>query len=245
MRRLIALVGLLLSVGLAAAAAGTAAPQRGGDWASIATLPDWQGIWELDWQHNPQLMRQAPPMLVPTAAAKLKAFRAAQGQGENLQGEVANCLPPGMPQIMTQPYPIEFLFNPGKVVMVVEAYSQVRHVYTDGRPHPADPDPSFQGHSIGHWEGDTLVVDTVGFDPQTEIAPGIAHSDEMDIKERIHRVDPQHIEIQTTITDPKVLAQPWTVVRSYARVNDDLREYICEQNNHDSADSKGRPGHRL
>jgi hypothetical protein len=246
MQRIFAGTALVL-IAIVAGGGTAAAPSasKGGDWASIATLPDWQGIWELDWQHSPQLMRPSPPALLPEAEAKLKTYRAAQAKGENLQGQVANCLPPGMPQIMTQPYPIEFLFNPGKVVMVIEAYSQVRHVFTDGRQHPEDPDATFQGHSIGHWEGDTLVVDTVGFVPDSEIAPGVGHSDQMRIKERIHKSDADHMLIETTITDPKVLAKPWTAVRPYVRVKDDLREYICEQNNRDSADAEGRPGQRL
>jgi hypothetical protein len=245
------LLAAALAAAMASARAGSpstdsASPgERAQSWAELARLPDWQGIWELDWEHNPRLMMQSPPELLPPAQAKLSAYRKAQGQGENLQPVQANCLPPGMPGIMTQPYPIEFLFNPGKVVMVIEAYSQVRHVFTDGRPHPADPDPTFQGHSIGHWEGDTLVIDTVGFDPGTQIGPGIGHSDQMHIVERIHKTDPDHLEISTTITDPKVLAKPWTAVRPYRRVKDDLREYICEQNNRDSADEKGRPGERI
>jgi hypothetical protein len=142
--------------------------------------------------------------------------------------------------IMIQPYPIEFLFAPGKVVVVTEAYSQVRQIFTDGRQHPADPDPTFQGHSIGHWEADTLVVDTVGFVPNTEITLGIGHSDQMRIVERMRRLDANHLQIETTITDPVVLAKPWITVHPYVRRKDDLREYVCEQNNLDSADSQGR-----
>ena len=130
----------------------------------------------------------------------------------------------------------------GEVAIAVEAYMQLRHVYTAGRPHPKDPDPLFNGVSIGHWEGDTLVVSTTGFVPWSMISPGVGHSDEMRIDERIHRIGPDRIEIRQTITDPKVLAEPWTVSHSYKLVKDDLREYECEQNNHDSADDEGRPG---
>ncbi|HTX23598.1 MAG TPA: hypothetical protein VMD03_02990 [Steroidobacteraceae bacterium] len=245
---LAALLGLaaVAAVWHQAAWGGTPSGPQGGDWASIAKLPNWQGIWQLDWEHNPRLLGMAgPPALVPTAQAKLTAYRKAQKQGEDLQPETANCLPPGMPQIMTQPYPIEFLFNPGKIVIVIEAYSQVRHIYTDGAKHPADPDDTFQGNSIGHWEGDTLVIDTIGFDPGTLIAPGIGHSDEMHIIERIRKTDADHMQIERTIIDPKVLAKPWTVVLPYVRVKDHIREYICEQNNRDSADSEGRPGERI
>ena len=222
-----------------------AAGSQGDTWASIAKLPDWQGIWELDWQHSPGLMRPAPPKLLPAAQAKLDAYRKAQGSGENLQPQQANCLPPGMPGIMTQPYPIEFMYSPGKVVILIEAYMQFRHIYTDGRTHPADPDDTFQGHSIGHWEGDTLVVDSAGFVPFSQISPGVGHSDQMRIVERIRRVGPESIQVQQTIIDPKVLAEPWTTVHPYSLVKDDLREYICEQNNHDSADEEGRPGIRV
>jgi hypothetical protein len=216
----------------------------GDSWASIARLPDWQGIWELDWRGGGGLAaaRPAPPKLTPAAQAKLDAYKKAQESGKDLQPDQANCLPPGMPQGMTQPYPMEFLYRPGMIVIALEAYMQFRHIYTDGRPHPKDPDPLFYGHSIGHWEGDTLVVDSVGFVPFSMIAPGIGHSDAMHIVERIHRTGPETLVVEQTITDPKVLAAPWTVVHPYKLVKDDLREYICEQNNHDSADAEGRPG---
>ena len=87
-------------------------------------------------------------------------------------GPSANCLPPGMPGIMGQPYPMEFLLTPGQVTILIEAYNQIRHIYTDGRELPDDPDPTFHGTSVGHWEGDTLVVETVGFSPITQIANG-------------------------------------------------------------------------
>jgi len=228
-------------------AAGKPSGPQGDTWASIAKLPDWQGIWELNWQGGGGLAgaRPVPAKLTPEAKAKQDAYRKAQESGKDLQPDQANCLPPGMPGVMTQPYPIEFLYSPGKIVIAIEAYMQFRHIYTDGRPHPADPDPLFQGHSIGHWEGDTLVVDTVGFVPFSNISPGVGHSDQMHIVERIHRSGPETMLIEQTITDPKVLAEPWTVVHAYKLVKDDLREYICEQNNHDSADEEGRPGFKV
>jgi hypothetical protein len=214
------LVGILAAVAVPVRAQAPGVGSAQGDtWASIAKLPDWQGIWELDWRGGGlAAARPAPPKLTPAAQAKLDAFKKAQQAGKDLQPDQANCLPPGMPGMMTQPYPI------------------------DGRPHPKDPDQLFNGHSIGHWEGDTLVVDTVGFVPWSMISPGVGHSDDMHIVERIRRTGPESIEIKQTITDPKVLAEPWTVSHFYKRGKDDLREYECEQNNHDSADGEGRPG---
>ena len=249
LRRLV-LVPALMSVALSAATLpsyGEGAPtgEQGRDWASISKLPNWQGIWEMDWEHNPRLLGLTPTALTAAYQAKLEAFQRSQKKGENTQTQDANCLTPGMPRIMTMPYPIEFLFDPGKVVLVTETMSQVRHIYTDGEGHPADPDPSYLGHSIGHWEGDTLVVDSVAFDPTTEISPGIPHTEQMRIVERIRKIDANRMQIERTISDPKVLAKPWTVVLPFVRVNDHMREYICEQNNRDSADSQGRAGLRI
>ena len=214
-------------------------------WAEVGKLPDWTGVWEIDWRNT----RKSPPRpkmkLTPEWQQKADAYVKAQAKGENVQGDVANCVPPGLPGINSQPYPIEFLYQPDKVVILTEAYMQFRHVWTDGRAQPEDPDPAFNGHSIGHWEGDTLVVDTVGLNPQNRLAPGIGHSEQLHIVEKIHRVDKDWLEIETTLTDPEILAEPYTSTTSYRHLNDELREYICLENNHDSADSKGRAGVKL
>jgi hypothetical protein len=247
MRSTMAVVLLGATVSTLAMAAGTTgrppakAKLAGTTWQSIARLPDWSGVWELDWRGGSGRGAANSPKLTPAYQARLDKYHADQKNGENQQTQTANCDPPGMPQIMTQPYPVEFLFTPGKVTVAIEAYSQMRRIFVDGRPHPEDPDPTYQGDSIGHWEGDTLVVDTVGFIPDSLISPGIGHSDQMHIVERIHRVSPETLEIQRTISDPKALAEPWTVTLTYKRHADwDIKEYICAQNNRDSADSEGR-----
>ncbi|MCU1340138.1 MAG: hypothetical protein JWO19_5719, partial [Bryobacterales bacterium] len=162
------------------------------EWASLAKLPDFSGVWESVPGGGGRGRAAAGPSTAsasaggrgdaaakggraPTAAG---AGRAGRGGGPSLtpayaakaqarvtnpaeDAQAANCLPPGLPAIMNQPYPMEILLTPGKVTIVVEAYTQVRHIYTDGRPLPADPDPLFYGTSVGHWEDDTLVVETV------------------------------------------------------------------------------------
>src|SRR5215510_2273556 len=137
--------------------------------AAPAKLPDWGGIWEIIFRPSNPGAPQAPPSLTPEYAAKLKAYQDEAARGGNQDTPAANCVPPGMPGIMNQPYPIEFLMTPGKITVVIEAYSQTRRIFTDGRKHPDDPDPTFNGHSIGHWEGDTLIVDTVGFTTDTPL----------------------------------------------------------------------------
>ncbi|MBK7116860.1 MAG: hypothetical protein IPH71_12715 [Proteobacteria bacterium] len=236
----------VLAASSAAAVVQGAQPSRAAQWTQLASLPDWTGIWEVDWANKRGIRTPRPQMkLTPDYQKKLDAFRAAQKQGENVQSEAANCVPPGLPGIMTQPYPIEFLYQPGKVVMLIEAYMQFRTVHTDGRKHPEDPDLTYMGHSIGHWEGDTLVIDSVGFTTSTQIASGVPHSDQLRVVERIRRVSPDWMEIQTTLTDPVVLAEPYTITTSYRHLGDDLREYICLENNRDGADEKGRPSLNL
>jgi hypothetical protein len=235
--------GTALSGALAADSKPDAA--RAVAWAALAKLPDWtEGVWQIDWQ---SLFapggRSAPPSLTPEHAAKLKAFQESQARGENVQTEYANCVPPGVPQIMTMPYPIEFLYSPGRVTIAIETDSQVRRIYTDGTKLPDDPDLTFNGDSIGHWEGDTLVAETVGLEPRTMIAPGVGHSERMRVTERFHQVGPDRLEITTTITDPEVLTEPWTVTRPYIRQRDwRIKEYVCQQNNRDYADDQGRAG---
>jgi hypothetical protein len=184
----------------------------------------------------------AGPALTPEYAAKRKALQDAARE----DNETANCLPQGMPGIMGQPYPMEFLLTPGQVTIVIEAYQQVRHIYTDGRPLPADPDPKFHGSSVGRWEGDTLVVETVGFSPLTQLAANTPHSDKMRIAERFRLADPDTMTIETTITDPEALTTPFTSTRTLRRHRDwTLAEYICEENNRNSVDQNGKAGINL
>jgi hypothetical protein len=151
-----------------------------------------------------------------------------------------------MPAIMGQPYPMEFLLTPGKVTIVVEAYQQVRHIYTDGRKLPEDPDPKFHGTSIGRWDGDTLVVETIGFSPLTQLAANVPHSGKMKIVERFRLSDPDTMSIETTITDPEVLAAPAVSTRTLRRHRDwTIAEYICEENNRNFVDPSGKAGVNL
>jgi hypothetical protein len=181
--------------------------------------------------------RGGGPSLTPEYAAKRTALLANNPE----DSQAANCLPPGMPGIMGQPYPMEFLLTPGQVTILIEAYNQIRHIYTDGRKLPEDPDPTFHGTSVGRWEGDTLVVDTVGFSPNTQIANGVPHSDKMRILERFRLADPDTMTIDTTITDPEALTMPYASSRTLRRHRDwTLAEYICEENNRNSVDQSGK-----
>jgi hypothetical protein len=223
------------------------------EWANLAKLPDFTGVWELSFRAPPA--RGSAPLagrgrgggppalsLTPEFAARKKAFDANPPE----DNETANCLPPGMPGIMGQPYPMEFLLTPGQVTIVIEAYTQVRHIYTDGRSLPEDPDQTFQGTSVGRWEGDSLLVDTVGFSPLTQIDRGVPHSDRMRIHERFRLTDPDTMSVETTVVDPTVLAAAFTSTRTLQRHrNWTIAEYVCEENNRNSVDAAGKAGVNL
>lgn len=227
------------------------------DWAALAKLPDFTGVWEVPMGAPPPAASKPaggssptssfsdlfPHLtLTPAYAAKLKALQADAPQDPS----TANCLPPGMPGIMGQPYPYEFLLTPGQVTIVGEAFSIIRHIYTDGRPLPADPDPSFFGTSIGHWDGDTLVVESVGFSPLTTIDFITPHSDKMRILERFRLTDPDTMSIETTVTDPEALAAPFVTHRILRRHRSwTIAEYICEENNRNFVDRSGKAGINL
>lgn len=212
------------------------------DWAALAKLPDFTGVWEVSPGARGAAAAPSRPSLTPAYEEKRKAYLAAPPE----DSESANCLPAGMPGIMGQPYPMEFLLTPGKVTIVIEAYTQVRHIYTDGRPLPEDPDLEFHGTSVGRWDGDTLVVETIGFSPLTQLERGVPHSDKMKIVERFRLTDPDTMSIQTTITDPEVLTAPYVSTRNLSRHrNWTIAEYICEENNRNFVDEKGRAGINL
>jgi hypothetical protein len=211
--------------------------KRATEYAALAKLPDLTGIWYPDWAALFGA-RGTGPQLTPAAKAKLDAYNAKYKEtGPPLYAQ-AHCLPPGMPGIMTQPYPIDISYQPGRVTIYTEAYEQSRWIYTDGRKLPDDPDPFFNGSSVGHWDGDTLVIETVGFSPETTIAPGIEHSDKMKIAERVYLVNPKLLIDEMTITDPEVLAAPYVMRTPFKPDTAPLREYVCAENNRLTSDDK-------
>jgi hypothetical protein len=220
---------------------------RTGSPSPYGPYPDWAGIWTLDFPGPGQPPAEVPS-LTPSAAAELNSLEQAEARNQEPPTDAANCLPPGMPTIMFMPYDIEFLFTPGRVTIIQEAYMQVRRVFMDGRGHPAKLDPTFNGHSIGHWEGDTLVIDTVGLGHKTPLGYNhLNHGPNLHVVERIRLTSPDQMEDRMTLTDPDVLAKPWHTVHTFTRHREwDQIEYICEENNRNQIDSSGKvsPGLR-
>jgi len=216
-------------------------------YAALAKLPEIAGLWEMTFGGGPRGAPSEGPSFTPAYAAKLKSYQEAQARGEIQDSPAANCVPPGMPGVMSQPYPIDILVTPGKITIIAEAYAQWRQIFTDGRKHPDDPDLTYNGHSVGHWEGDTLVVDSVGFTTDTALGGfGMRHSDKMRIVERFKLAAPDRLEIQTSITDPEALTKPWNNTRVFARHREwTLAEYVCQQNNRNFTTDDGKSGINL
>lgn len=178
--------------------------------------------------------------------ARVAAEKAANARGEPLAGTSVACLPDGMPGMMFAIYPLEILQTPGRITIVEEAYSQVRRIWLD-KPAPAADSvaPGFFGYSVGHWDGDTLKVDTVGVKDVVEVFKGVKHSDQLAIHEAIKLVAPDILQDEITVTDPAVLTGPWSFTYAYRRLPGyEMLEYVCEDNR-EYVDDKGQTKLRL
>jgi hypothetical protein len=241
---------------LSLAAGPRAAAQR----SSSAPAPDFSGSYEryrgvpsargAAPRQDPTVPPPAPPP--PLKPAYLKAWQAAQqaareadAKGEPIAASVVQCLPEGMPGMMNGPFPMEILQSKGQVTIIQEAYTQVRRILLDQTQKPIDEiEPGFYGRSVGRWEGDTLVVDTVGIKESVRYQ-NIPHSKEMRIKERIRSVAPDIVWDEITIDDQEFLEKPWTYTVAYKRMPGyTLLEYICEDNR-EYTDENGRQKIRI
>jgi len=145
----------------------------------------------------------------------------------------SRCLPPGVPDAIAQPYPEQIIQTPDLVVILYEAHHIFRVIPTDGRPHPSDLDPTWMGNSVGHWEGDTLVVDATGFNDKTAVGD-YRHTTAYHVVERYRRTAYDTLKFEATIEDPNVFAAPWREAGTLTLHPEwYIQEYVCEENNHD------------
>ena len=193
--------------------------------------PDLSGVWSPD---SRPLQVIAPDASIPFQpwSAKLTQERADGARGKD---DPASYCVPGMPKLIVLPYPYKIVQVPGMMLMLYEGFTTYRQVFTDGRALPKDPQPAWLGYSVGKWDGETFVVDTIGVNERTWLDnAGRPHSDAMHLTERYHRRDFGHLDVQLTIDDPKTYTKPWTVSESAVLLPDtDLLEYACSENNLD------------
>ncbi|MGH9147782.1 MAG: hypothetical protein ACRD1Q_13810, partial [Vicinamibacterales bacterium] len=147
----------------------------------------------------------------------------------------ANCLPQGVPKIGALAYPWRLIQTPGSIVIIYEAFTLWRQIFMDGRELIADPNPTWMGYSTAKWDGDTLVVDTRGFNGRLWLDQlGRPSTDALHVIERFHRRDFGHLDIHVTIDDPGAYTRPWSVKQEVALRHDtELMEFICNENNRD------------
>jgi hypothetical protein len=172
-------------------------------------------------------------------AAELRSQRVAQNNKDNPD---AHCLPIGLMQLHTHPEPRKIIQTSGLIVILYEANSGVRQIFTDGRPLPGDAQPWWYGYSTGKWEQDTLVVETTGFrDDGWLDVEGSPLTASGKMIERFRRVNYGNIEIEVTIDDPKAYTKPWTVkVNHRIMLDTELIEFICQENEKDAVHLTGK-----
>ena len=200
-----------------AAPAGQAPRTSGGK-------PDFSGVWAPSFPVDP-----GKPEPLPWAAS-LSRERLAN----NLKDlPSSRCLPNSITQTGTFVY-YKLIQTPALLVVLAEG-DMPRQIFLDGRGHPKDPNPTWLGHSIGRWEGDTLVVDSTGFNDKTWLgAQGYPHTEGMHVIERYRRPDLGHLETETTIEDRGAFSKPWTIKKVSALApNDEITELVCTENNRD------------
>ena len=223
-------------------------------------VPDLSGVWQAEPAPIPELMKMVAggqnglgedipskyflnlladyprghEPLQPKAAAYAARLAADAIQHDNVG---INCLPSGLPLFMTTPAPFKIVQTRGLTVVLSEGDNSFRQIFTDGRKHPEDPTPSWMGSSIGRWEGDTLVVETIGFNGRGQLdAMGHRYSSALRLTERYTRRSTGHMDVQFTLDDPDTFTKPVTVaVGMGLKADTDLIEYVCAENEKDKA----------
>lgn len=213
--------------------AGAAPSLQNGGWQAIVQLPDWTRVRSIANFVNFSQTKGALP-LKPQYAKELAAARAVNRAGGNLVSPTYHCVPNGMPMMMASPGGVyEFLVTPGQVTIIAERENATRWIYTDGRGHPQNAKRCYYGHSIGHWEDGTLIVDTVATSPQLQLFYGFVGAGDTHVVERIGSKTVEVIHIDTVVFDSAFTA-PFSYVRDYERKPDwRIMSDYCTQNNRD------------
>lgn len=204
--------------------------------------PDLTGIWNPE----PPMLRDVTKGLQPDQVQMQPWAEALFNQRKtgslSARDPDANCLPQGVPKIDATPAPFKILHEPNAIVFLYEAFDQFRQVFMDGRELPKDPNPQWFGYSVGKWDGDTLVVESSGFNGKAWLDQvGHPSSENMRVTERFRRRDFGHMEVTATIDDPMTYKKPWSFTQPLALLADtDLIEDVCNENNRDLSHLPGK-----
>jgi hypothetical protein len=210
--------------------------------------PDFNGMWI---KHsggnsfNPYVkeFKDQKPPLTPEYQKVWDERMAARARGEPMADPTAACLPGGIVRLMNLVLPSEIVQTDKMIYWAMEWNNDYIRIYLDGRDLPGDLYPTYNGFSRGHWEGDTLVVNTVALRGDTHVeSSGIPHTDKMTLNFRMRYIDLNTVENIVTVTDPIAFTEPWSAKRLYKRPPDDYRmlEYICLENNRNPIGADGK-----
>lgn len=237
----LAAIGAL--VVLVALATGPAA-----DDALAAASPDVSGVW---WAttYSPKIQPVGGGEIPYNAAGKAAYDKniAALKSGELIDAARRFCVPDGVPRLLASPYPFEIIHTPGQTTIIHEINHAIRVVAMD-KPMPKDeeliPYPYYDGHSVAHWEGDTLVLETAGFNDKTFLdATGAPHSDTMKTVERIRKTGASQLEDVVSVHDPDMFTRDWSARFVYTQRNDiRLQDYVCGEKHRDISSVRGVKG---
>ena len=186
--------------------------------------PDLSGVW-----FSPRTVDPGKPAMLPWAAALTKERTENHSKGD----PESQCLPAGVPRM--NPFPWKIVQTPNLLVMLFEGNIHTYRQIFFNREHPKDLDPTWYGDSIGKWDGDTLVIDTIGFNDKFWFDfQGHPHTEQLHVTERFHRRDYGNLDMDITIEDPGAYTEPWRIKRtSPLMVKGEIQEYICNENNQD------------
>jgi hypothetical protein len=223
---ILAVIAAGTAISGAQGAPGTAIVRRIGGHLDLSGV--WQGPYVPDMTRDGRGQKGEPNLpFTPAGEQNWKAYDAANGD------YTGSCLPFGLSRSMNAPNPIQIMQSGTTVAFLFEIMNWFHIVPTDGRT-PADPNPQWFGHSVGRWDGDTLIVDTTGFNGWTRLdTVGHPHSEALHLTQTFRRIDAEHLAYTVTVDDPKMYTRPWTNVRTFTPLKGELIEYSCEENNKD------------
>lgn len=196
--------------------------------------PDLNGVWERpyvpDMSRNGANQQGAGPL--PFTAWGEGNFKSYDVSKFDYTG---HCLPQGLTRSMNSPFPIEIFQTANRVAVLYEAWNVFHVIPADGRGFAKELEPTWMGTSIGKWDGDTFVAETIGFNGKTRLdTVGHPLTESLRVTERFTRADAKHIHYEVTIDDPKAYSKPWKNVRTFTlRPDWEIMEYSCEENNRD------------
>jgi hypothetical protein len=187
--------------------------------------PDLTGVWDIPYVADMSKGMGALPF-TPWGEENFKSYDPSKFD------YTAHCLPAGLTRQMNTPMPLEIFQLPNRVALLWEAWNTFVVILLN-RDHPQNPDPTWMGNSVGRWEGDTLVVDSIAFNERTRLDTiGHPHSGQLHVIQRFTRTDPMHIAYEVTVDDPKAYTHPWSNQRVFTlKPKWELMEYSCEENN--------------